>query len=578
VIARRLEQEYPIEDKDRGFRLMPLETALLGDQQLTLRLLLASVGFLLLIACANIANLQLARACTRRKEIAVRAALGASPRRIVGQLLIENVVLGFASSMVGILLARLGVSWIVAHGPAAVPRLDQSSVDGAALAFTCAVALLSSFLFGLAPALRSAATRLSETFKEGSSTSTGHRDRVQSILVVSEIALALMLMTGAGLLMRSALLVSRLNPGFDTANLMVGRVGLPDVAYKDPTIARETFEHMVEASAVLAGVQSAAVVSRAPLAEGSSSNGLIAEGKALDPSNLVNALLQIVSPSYLQTTGVPLKAGRDFTAQDTRDKTLVAIVNETLARTMWPGENPIGKRFGCCEDNGPKGEMHPVWHEIVGVVGDVRAQGLDRQVLPTFYLPIAQMPPNAWDWLGRTMDLVVRTRNGAFPANDLRTVVASIAPGVPIYQLSTMQQKIAGRLEESHFDTFLLALFAGLALLLSAVGIYGVLSHVFAQRRRDIGLRMALGATQGQIAREVLGFALRLIVVGIALGITCALAGGHLLSSLLYGVGSTDAITFAVASSSLAAVALLASYVPARRAMQVDPTVALRYD
>ncbi|MGA7931766.1 MAG: ABC transporter permease [Candidatus Sulfotelmatobacter sp.] len=577
VIAQRLQQQYPIDDKDRGFRLAPLSTVLLGDQQLTLQMLLASVGFLLLIACANIANLQLARAQTRKKEIAVRAALGASPKRIASQLLTENVVLGIVSGGVGVLLAYGAVAWIVAKGPSEVPRLDQSSVDGTELTFACVVALLSSFLSGLAPALRSASPRLSEAFKESTGASGG-RDRVQSILVVGEIALALTLMTGAGLLIRSALLVLHLNPGFDTANLVVGRVGLPDAAYHDPTIARQTFERMIEASAALPGVQSAAVVSRAPLAGGGSSSGLIAEGKALDPSNLVNAQLQIVSPSYLSTTRVPLKAGRDFTAQDTRDKTLVTIVNETLARTMWRGENPIGKRFACCEDNGPRGRMNPVWHEIVGVVGDVRAQGLDRQVQPEFYLPLAQMPPSAWDWLGRTMDLVVRTRGSVFPANDLRTTVALIAPGVPIYQLSTVQQKIEGTLEESHFDTFLLVMFAGIALLLCSVGIYGVLSHVFAHRTREIGLRMALGATRGQIARHVLGCGLQLTAIGIVLGITCAFACAHLISSLLYGVRSTDTIAFGAASLVLASVGLMASYIPARRAMRVDPMVALKYE
>ncbi|MFZ0734078.1 MAG: ABC transporter permease [Candidatus Sulfotelmatobacter sp.] len=578
VIAQRLQQQFPVEDKERDLYLSPLTTVLLGDQKPMLWMLLASVGFLLLIACANIANLQLARARTRRKEIAVRAALGASAKRIARQLLVESIVLGAVGGMIGVLLAYQGVGWIAAHGPASVPRLNQSTVDAVALAFACGVTLLSCLLFGVAPALRAISMRLSDAIKEGGGTLSVSRDRVQSVLVVGEIALALMLMTGAGLLIRSALLVMHLNPGFDAVNLVVGHVGLPDAKFHDPAVARQSFERIMDAAAALPGIESSAVVSRAPLAEGWSGNGLIAEGRPLDPSSIVSALSQFVSPSYLSTVRIPLKAGRRFTAQDTRDKTLVAIVNESLARVMWPGENPIGKRFACCEDNGPKEHITPVWHEIVGVVGDVRLRGLDVDVQPTFYLPMAQMPPNAWDWLGRTMDLVVRTRSGFFPANELRTIVASIAPGVPIYQLSTMQEKIAGSLEESHFDTFLLSLFAGIALVLSSVGIYGVLSHVFSQRTRDIGLRMALGATRRQIAGHVLGCGLRLIAAGITLGLAGALAGARLVSSLLYGVRPTDAVTFAAVSGLLAAVALVASYIPARRAMRVDPMVALRYE
>jgi len=577
VIALRLQNQYPIDDKDRGFRLVPLTTALLGDERSALRMMLGAVGFVLLIACANIANLQLARARTRQREMAVRAALGASPLRIVRQLLAECLVLGLASGAVGVVLAYWGVSWIVANGPATVPRLDQASVDAGTLGFACAVTLFSSFLFGLAPALRLTSTRLSEAFQERSGSSSGGRDRVRSVLVAGEVALALMLMAGAGLLIRSALLVSHLDPGFDASNLIVGRVGLPDVGYHDPAAARQTFERMITAAEALPGVQSAAVVSRAPLTGGGSSNGLIPEGKALDVTNAINAELQIVSPGYLSTARVPLRAGREFTAQDARDKTLVTIVNETLAHTAWPRENPIGKRFACCE-SGPKGRMDPVWHEVVGVVGDVRSWGLDRQVQPEFYLPIAQMPPDAWDWIGRTMDLMVRTRDGRFPAGELRTTVASIAPGVPIYRLSTVGQKISGTLEESHFDTFLLAVFAAIALLLSSVGIYGVLSYVVAQRTRQIGIRMALGATPAKVMRDVLWYGVRLTTVGLALGLAGAVAGTRVLSSLLYGIKPLDPLTFIAVPLLLAVVAVAASYIPARRATQVDPMVALRHE
>jgi putative ABC transport system permease protein len=577
VIARVQQRQYPIDNENRGFRLQPLTTALLGDQRVGLRMMLAAVGFLLLIACANIANLQLARSRTRQKEIAMRAALGASPNRIVRQLLAENVVLGLAGAVVGVLLAYWTVAWIIAHGPAEMPRLDQSRIDARTLGFACALALLSSFLFGLAPALRSASTRLSEVFQSSSGISGGSRDHIRSLLVVGEVSLALTLMAGAGLLIRSALLVSHLNPGFDTSNVVVGRVGLPDPGYHDPALARQTFERVITATAALPGVNSVAVVSRAPLAGGGSSNGLLAEGKPLDMANLVNSQLQIISPSYLSTARVPLRAGRDFTLQDTRDRTLVTIVNETLARTMWPGEKPIGKRFACCEA-GPKGRMDPVWHEVVGVVADVRAWGLDRQVQPEFYIPLAQMPASAWDWIGRTMDLVVRTRGGAVPIRELQSTVASVAPAVPIYRLSTMQQKISSTLERSHFDTFLLAIFASTALLLSSVGIYGVLSYMVAQRTRDIGLRMALGASQAQIVWDVLGFGVRLAGIGLAVGLAAALAATRLLSSLLYGVRPTDAVTFAAVSFILLVVALIASYLPARRATRVDPLVALRYE
>ena len=577
VLAARQARLYPIDDKDRGFSLTPLTDALLGDQRVTLFTVLAAVGFVLLIACANIANLQLTRARARQKEMAVRAALGASPSRIVRQLLAENLVLALLSAILGILVAAAGVRWLVASAPAGVPRIEDAHLDFRALLFAAGIALLSSVVFGLTPALRSAAVRLTQALNISSAIGKSTRDRVRNALVVSEVALALMLLAGAGLLVRSALALSKVQPGFDTANLMTGRIGLSEATYRDPVVARQTFESILRNVEQLPGVQAASVVSRAPMMTGGNSNGLLAEGQGFDPSNLVDARLRVVTPGYLDTVRVPLKMGREFTAADTRQTTLVTLVNETLARTMWPGQNPIGKRFACCE-SGPKGRLDPVWHEVVGVVGDTHAWGLDQQVQPEFYLPIAQMPPAAWDWVGRTMDVVVRTAGAPVSLGELRSAVAKAAPGVPIYNVSTMQQRISTQLEQSHFDTYLLTIFAVTALLLAAVGIYGVLAYTVAQRTRDIGIRMALGATQATIARDVLSQGLLLTGIGLAIGLAGAFICARLIQSILYGVRPTDVPTFFIVSGLLACVALLASYLPARKATRIDPLVALRYE
>ena len=577
VLAVRQAQLYPIDDKDRGFSATPLTEALLGDQRVTLFTVLAAVGFVLLIACANIANLQLTRARSRQKEIALRAALGASPVRIVRQLLAENLVLAGLSAILGIAVAAVGVKWLVASAPAGIPRIEDARLDVPALLFAAAIALLSSVVFGMTPALRSAAVRLTQALNIASAIGKSTRDRVRSALVVGEVALALMLLAGAGLLVRSALALSKVQPGFDTTNLMTGRVGLSEATYRDPVVARQTFESILRNVQQLPGVQAASVVSRAPMMTGGNSNGLLAEGQAFDPSNLVDARLRVVTSGYLNTVRVPLKMGREFSPADTRETPFVTLVNETLARTMWPGQNPIGKRFACCEA-GPKGRLDPVWHEVIGVVGDTHAWGLDQQVQPEFYLPITQMPPPAWDWVGRTMDVVVRTSGVPISVGELRSAVAKAAPGVPIYNVTTMQQRISTQLEQSHFDTYLLTIFAATALLLAAVGIYGVLSYTVAQRTRDIGIRMALGATQSTIARDVLSQGLVLTGIGLATGLIGALVCARLIQSILYGVHPTDVTTFFVVSALLACVALVASYLPARKASRVDPMVALRYE
>ena len=577
VFGERQQRLFPIDDKERGFTATPLTEALLGDQRLTLFTMLAAVGLVLLIACANIANLQLARARARTREIAARLSLGASPRRIIRQFLVENILLGGAGAIGGVLLASAGLPVLVANAPAGVPRIGDAHVDGMALLFAAAAAVFSGLLFGIAPALRAASVRLSEALNMSSGRTSAGRDRVRSTLVVAQVALAVVLLIGAGLLIRSALLVAHVDPGFDTSNLMVGRIGLPDPGYHDPQIARQTFEKIMQGVQALPGVQAVAMVSRAPMTFGGNSNGLIAEGKAFDPSNLVDAQMRAVSPGYLSVAHVPLREGREFTPTDTRQTVMVTMVNETLARTMWPGQDPIGKRFACCEA-GPKGRLDPVWHEVVGVVSDVRAWGLDQKIRPEFYIPVAQMPAAAWDWIGRTMDVVVRTQGGPVPVSELQSAVAAVDRGVPIYSVSSMQEKISSRLQQSHFDTFLMALFAATALLLACIGVYGVLSYVVVQRTRDIGIRIALGASRENVLRQVLLQGMRLVGVGLLVGIFGALLSSRLIATLLFHVHATDAITYIVVSFLLAVVALLASYLPARHASRVDPMVALRYE
>ena len=575
-IARQLVQEHPFDNEDHGLRLTPLTTALLGDKAMMLRLLMAAAVFVLLIVCANITNLQLVRARSRRKEIALRAALGAAPRHIVGQMLMENVALGLVSGALGVALAYWGTSWVAAFGPGDVPRLAESRIDGGTLMFAGGVSLLSSLLFGLVPALRSGSQQLSEAFKSGANSGESSRDILRSALVIGEIALALMLLAGAGLLVRSALAVGRVNLGFDASNVVVGRIALPGTAHPDSPGMSQTFERIGNEMLSLAGVESVGLVSRAPLTQGNT-NGLIPEGKSVDLTNVVMGRLQVVSPGYLSTARIALQAGRGFTAQDTSATTLVAIVNRSLARSLFPGENPIGKRFSCCGP-WPTGGHAAALHEIVGVVGDVKALGLDQQTPGEFYLPLAQAPPYFWDWNDHTMDVMLRARGEPPSAHQLQTAVTAVTPGVPIYDVSSMAQRVSRTLERSHFDTFLLLLFAGIALLLASIGVYGVLSYTVAQRTREIGIRVALGETQGQVMGRVLKGAMKLAICGLVLGLAGALIGARLLSSLLYGVQATDPTTLIVASAVLAAVTMIASYLPARRAMAVDPLVALRAD
>jgi putative ABC transport system permease protein len=575
TIAHRQALKYPQEDGDRGAHVSRLDDVLLSSFRPGLYMLLGSVGFVLLIACSNIGNLQLVRSRARSKETAIRSALGASPRRLLQQLAIESIVLASMGGCFGLATAYCGLRWLVRAAPD-IPRLDQARLDGWAVLFTFGATLLSAVLFGAWAAWRTAFSDTGRGLADGVRGSVvASRDRVRSALVVSEVALALMLLAGAGLLLRSAWMVSKVDVGFDSCHLLIGRVSLPSSRYSSSEDSKSAFRRILEETQRLPGVETAAVVSNAPL-KGSSTNGLIPEGRPLESASAINSRFNLVSPDYFHAVRIPLKQGRIFGDGDRAGALRVMVINEALARMAFADQNPIGKRIACCEGD-PYGK--PVWKEVVGVVGDVHAWGLDQDVQPEFYLPIAQAPPAAWDWIQRSMDIVVRsTAKPSALTSSVRQAVLNVDAGVPLYDIETMEQRISASLEQSHFNTLLMTVFAAVALLLSAAGIYGVLSYLVVQRTHEIGIRTAIGARQGDIFRLIIAHGMKLVLIGILVGVLGALLTSHLLSSLLFEIRATDFITLFAVSCVLVVVALLASFVPAWRAAKVDPMVALRYE
>jgi predicted permease len=574
-LARWLRESHPRENQERGIVMTPLVEEIVGDYRPRLFVLLGAVGFVLLIACANVANLLLARGAARGRETAIRAAVGAGRRHLLGQALTESLVLALAGGALGLLVAYWGVAAIAAFGPEDVPRLDQARVDGPVLGFVLGLTLLTGLTFGLAPALRTAARNPHEALKEGgrSAGRAGSRDRLRSLLVVAEIALALVLVTGAGLLVRSAVALNRVDPGFDPRGVIAGRVSLPAASYESPAQVTAAFARIAERVAAVPGVEASALVSAAPL-EGGNTNGLVPEGRALDLASAINSAMRLVTPDYFSTMRIRLVRGRRFTEQDRAGAPLVMVINETLAREAFPGQDPIGKRIACCEmapDGGPG------WKEVVGVVADVRAQGLSEEPSPEFYLPMLQAPSAAWTWTDRTLTVAARASGDAVSLlGPLRRAIAEVDPTLPLYNLGTMQGRVVESLAESRFSTMLLGTFSLIALALAAIGVYGIISYGVAQRTQEIGIRVALGAQRGDVLALVVRHGAALAGVGLAVGITGALALSRYLGSLLFQVSPTDPPTFAAGAVVLSAVAVLAALLPARRAAMTDPMTALR--
>jgi putative ABC transport system permease protein len=573
TLYSQMQKLYPGDQQVNPGVVEPFHQQMIGDYRQRLLVLLGAVVLVLLIACGNVANLLLARGGVRAREMALRAAIGAGRGRIVRQLLTETLVLTALGGSLGVALAWLAVPLLVAYSPEGVPRLEQSRVDGLVLAFAIGAALFSALAAGFVPAIRAASTDLRGTLNEGGRTGTGGRDRVRGLLVAAEVALAIVLLVGAGLLVRSALHLQRVDPGFDPRGLLTARLTLPAARYAEPERVARTFEDVVSALAETQGVELAGAATGVPLTPGGNGNGLLPEGKAVDENNFVNARLAIVTLDYFRTLRMPLARGRLFEPDDRRGAPRVTVVNEAAARALFPGEDPLGRRFSCCD--GSPG--NPNWRTIVGVVKDMRSRGPAQESRPEFFLPIAQAPDPAWTWIQRSMTIVAKSRTGDATAliTAVRDAVRRVDPTLPVYQVRSMEQRLQASVAQARFNTLLMLMLGGIGLTLSAIGVYGVIAYFVTQRQQEIGIRMALGARGTDVIRMIVRQGMQPVFLGMALGVAGAYAASRVLTSYVHGVTTTDPMTFAAVVALLTIVALIATVMPARRAVRVDPTRVL---
>ncbi|MCA1577499.1 MAG: ABC transporter permease [Acidobacteria bacterium] len=569
TINQRLEQAYAITNTGWTVRLTELRERLVGELRTSLVMLFGAVAFVLLIACANVANLLLARSAYRQKEIALRTALGASRLRIVRQLLTESVLLSLVSGAIGLALSVWLIKLLVAISPADTPRFDEISINWQVFVFVFGVTILTGLLFGIVPALQSSRTNLNETLKESgrSGGPGGTRNRVGSLLIVSEVALSFVLLAGAGLLIKSFMHLREIDLGFQTENVLAVRITLPPGKYKQGEPRAQIFQQLLAQVKTVPGVQSAGAILSLPLG-GDTFNvgrGVLLDGRPPAPENASNAMYVAITPDYFQTLQIPLKQGRAFTDYDNAQSTKVVIVNETMARQLWSGESPIGRRFSIWRDE-------KFSREVVGVVGDTKSS-LDEQATSQMYVPYAQ------DGTWNSMSLVVRTNGEPTAlAASVRDALRSVDKGVATYNLRTMNDLVSTSAAPRRLPMLLLTAFAGVAMLLAMLGIYGITSYYVTQRTHEIGVRMALGAQIADVLKLVLRRAMLLVVVGVGLGLAGAFAVTRYLETMLFGVKPVDVITFAAVAVGLVLVTLVASLIPARRATKVDPLNALRYE
>jgi putative ABC transport system permease protein len=574
--ALPLRQAYPRQNVDLSFTAVGALENLIGNSGRRLLTLLGAVGFVLLIACGNVANLLLARGAARGPELAIRAALGAGRGRIARQMLTESLVLAGAAAVVGVALAAWGVRALIAAAPPGVPRLEQTRLDMLVLAFTLGIAMLSAILFGIAPARRAAKADLIAVVKDGGRGAVGGvRDRLRTALIVAELAVALVLLAGAGLLIRSSLAMQRVDPGFESSGVFSARLTLPTAAYGNRDAVVQALDRLAQAASAIPGATSAGVTTQVPMAAGGNGNGLLPEGKEFDRRNLVQSRLRMVTPGYFATMGIPILRGRALNETDRRGGLKVMVISEALARAAYPDQDPVGKRIACCETS-PDGKT-PDYKVVVGVAGDVRSRGLSETPSPEFYLPIDQVPPEAWDWVQRTAYVVVRTPQDPMAmANPLRAAVREVTPGVPLFQLRTMDERLRDSTATARFNTMLLSILGSVGLILSCIGIYGVIAYFVSRRTQEIGVRMALGATKRDVVALVFRQAAWPVGIGIVLGVILSGFTLRVLSTQLFEVSAYDPMTFAAVIVTLGLASAVASLIPAGRAASVDPTQALR--
>ena len=574
-IARALAQKYPKTNAREGATVVGMKEDMVGRIRPTLLLLLSAVGFVLLIACANVANLLLARSNARSREFAIRSALGAGRRRVVRQLLTESIMLAFGASLLGLLLASWGTRLVLAAVPDALPRSQEIGLDPYVLLFTLLVSILTGILFGLAPAFHGSKVNPQSALKEGARGSGGGRHRAEGIFVVVEVGLAMVLLAGAGLMMQSIWRLFRVDAGFDPHHVLTTDVALSPSVVTSPAGIRIAFQQLLDRVSGIPGVQSAAVTSLVPLS-GSDSEIAFWLGKGPQPpqDQMDSTLMYIATPGYLRAMGIPLKEGRFFTDHDTLASPPVVVVDEVMAKHLFPGQDALGKQFNLMV-------IGPV--QIVGVTGHVKHWGLDAddtaKIRNEIYFPFLQVPDKFMSEAVAGLTLVLRT--GPDPLSMVSAVRAQVAGPTedqPIFDVETMEQIISDSLTERRFAMLLLIIFASTALVLAAVGIYGVMSYAVGRRTHELGVRMALGAPQREILQLIVRDGMALAVAGVTVGLAAAFGLTRFMASLLYGVRPADPATLAAVSLLLGGITLLACYIPAWRATRVDPLVALRYE